>query len=206
MIQSRRVIRIVPFMFGFLTVLSLTFCSSNTADTRTNDKIIMTARIDTISGETLERLIGIEVRKKFKERYSGHYEYYSNNDSGRIMHGKFYFFYADSGFYLDPVTREERKDMFWITKISYSGEFIDNKKNGEFIETLLDDDGVDISAEWQVSIKFVNDNCKDAKFTGEIGHMMPKASSYSFAAIDTCSFDNVVNLVWAEWEKEYEKQ
>jgi hypothetical protein len=206
MTKNKRLIATLISVFIVLTVLSLTNCSNNDTTKKTADKIIMTAKLDTITGESLEDILGIEVRKKFKERYSGHYEYYTNNDSMKVLHGQFYFSYADSGNYYLDATGEEIDDMFWIKKISYSGEFRENKKNGEFIEKLLDNDGVDLYAEWEITIDFENDMCKNAKFVGAIGHIMPLTTTYSFPNIDTCSFDRVQNLAWTEWEKEYERQ
>jgi hypothetical protein len=204
MTKSKRLI--LTSIIIVLILFSLTDCSNNNPTQKTADKIIMTTKVDTVTGETLGNLLGIEIRKKFKERYTGHYEYYTNTDSTKVLHGQFYFSYADSGFYSDPITQEDIDDMFWVSKISYSGEFTENKKTGKFIEKLLSDDGVDLYAEWQITIDFENDNCKDANFVGAIGHIMPKATTYNFSTIDTCSFDKVAKLASEEWEKEYERK
>ncbi|MBX3164474.1 MAG: hypothetical protein KF900_08335 [Bacteroidetes bacterium] len=166
-----------------------------------SSKIIKTTTFDTITGEVVEKLLGFEVKKKFGEKYSGYYQYYTNSNSVNILHGQFYFSYADSGYY--TIAQEIDSSMFWITKISYSGEYRENKKQGKFTEKLLDDDGIDLYSDWEITLNFENNNCKGANFVGAIGNSMP-ITTYNFPNINTCSFSRVLFLSEEKWGKDWE--
>jgi hypothetical protein len=161
--------------------------------------------VDSITGAKLEELLQIPVRKNLQEVYSGSYSYSIGVDGKDILDGKFEFSYRDSSTYKDDMSDQPMDDIVSISKVHYSGEFRNGKKIGTFIEKLLTDDGVDIYSHWTASIDFNNDSCTSGSFTGVIGHVMPE-KVYRFKKIKGCSFDNLVEMAWAEWGKEYEKQ
>lgn len=149
----------------------------------------------------MEKLLQIPIKKKFGEKYSGQYSYQLNANGGKILDGDFYFSCSDSGYYFtDAFTKKVDSSMFQISKIKYTGRFLNNKKSGQFSEEFLTDDGVDIYSNWHVTIKYDKDECDSATFFGVIGSEMPE-SKYTFQHLDTCTFDRVVNLAWTEWEK-----
>jgi hypothetical protein len=189
-----------------LTTILILFFLVSCKDSFNNDAQLNLQTVEALSGIELEKLLHIDIRKEFGEKYSGEYQFYSQSDTVKVLHGQFTVSYSESGFYSDPITNEDRDDMFWISKIKYSGQFKDGKKHGQFIEELLFDDGVDIYGEWTVIIEFENDICKSATYKGANGYVMPKTTTYTFTSIDSCSFDRVVDLAWDKWTKEYDEK
>jgi hypothetical protein len=154
-------------------------------------------QVDSISGQELEKLIHIPIRNKFNEKYNGYYHLTTTKVGDEILDGEFQFIHFDSIAMYD-------NSMIRISKIEYSGTFINGKKNGKFTERFLIDDGVDLYSKWIVSLEYENDNCKSALFKGIFGYIM-KETIYKFNQLDNCTFQSVVDKASELWKDEYEK-
>ncbi len=159
---------------------------------------------DSLPGSELKRLLSIDIKHKFNEKYSGKYSYkLISGDS--ILHGDFFLLFSDSSSYTDASTNEIADDMARVSKMKYSGQFRNGKKYGPFIEDLLFDDGIDLYSKWIIQISFEDDQCKSGSFSGLIGHVMPD-TTFQFERLKQCSFDHVTDLAQEEWSKEWERR
>jgi hypothetical protein len=154
-------------------------------------------QVDSIFGQELEKLIHIPIRNKFNEKYNGYYQITTNQVGDTILDGKFQFIHFDSiAIYDQSITR--------ISKIEYGGTYTDGKKNGEFTENFLIDDGIDLYSKWIVSLDYKDNNCSTGIFKGIFGYIM-KETTYQFNQLDNCTFQSVVEKASQLWKEEYEK-
>lgn len=167
---------------------------------------------DTLSGTELEKLIHIDVDKTDK-KYIGQYDYFQKNENKKILSGEFKFTHYDSSGSKVPLLSNDgvpngdslQLDGPQVLKDSYTGQFIDDMKEGKFIKKYLFDDGVDWYENYEITIVFEKDQCTVAIFKGAIGTAMPQ-STYKFENLETCSFKYVKDLAWKEWSKEFAKK
>ncbi len=139
--------------------------------------------------------MNIDTRSKLNKSYSGYYEYYLNEEGKEILNEDFLLTYFNSG------TWEDTK---YVICIEYSGTFQDGLKNGNFIEKLLHNDGVDLYSKWVIELYFSKDKCTTGKFEEIMGHIMP-SKKYEFNKLTQCSFKEIVKLAGDEWQKEWER-
>ncbi len=205
-VSSNRIffLKVISIVLGIcFLVISPAFISSN--QQAINQKKIEVERVKTISGLDLGKLLKTDIKKKFNESYSGQYEYYVE-DKQRVLHGKFYFYHADSSGSYQAQNPDSDELPVRLIKINYAGHFRENKKEGKFVEELFFDDSIDLYSKWTITIDYKEDQCTSALFEGAIGHVMPADTKYSFQNLDTCSFDRVMTLAEKNWAQEYEKQ
>jgi len=197
-------------IFFILTLILTIGCSTKTEENQTEnvtETVVENSieRLDSISAQELEKLIGVPVRNKFDENYSGHYSFTTDEQDQKVLNGDFEFIHFDSSAFQDPITKEYDTTWISVSKIRYQGTFANGVKNGSFKEILLFDDGVDLYSKWTVSLDFKDDKCSKGTFTGILGHIMPE-STYEFEKLDTCTFQSVVDKASDRWTEEYEER
>lgn len=191
----------------FILVLILIFgCDANNRKEKTKiipkDKIVKSIkRIDSISGQELEMLIKVPIRKKFNEKYFGYYSFTTNEKGQKNFNGDFEFTLFNNSLFNESRVKIHDTTSILKTNIKYYGTFINGEKNGTFKEILHLDDGVDLYSKWTVSIDFKKDSCSKGIFKGNLGHIMPE-STYKFEKINTCTFQFVVDKALERWKEE----
>lgn len=190
---------------SFITLFIFLSCNSHQEKSNNSSNLnILISKIDSISAENLEKLVQIPIRNKFGETYNGYYSLIKTEKGENILHGKFEFIHFDSSAFYNEYLKEYDYSMISVSKIIYSGSFKNGKKDGEFTESLLFDDGVDFYSNWNASINFKDDNCTKGTFTGILGHIMKK-STYTVGKMDTCTFQFIVDSASKQWEEEWKK-
>ncbi|MEM9832908.1 MAG: hypothetical protein AAF944_19910 [Bacteroidota bacterium] len=171
------------------------------------EDILQTDTLNSISAEGLQELLDIPVRGKFKEVYSGFYSYKLSSESKRKLHGQFFFSYYDSSSYfmVNGTDTIEVDNMYSVSRIEYSGKFVDGEKQGEFKEDLYFTDGVDLYSEWKVTINFNDNECTSGRYEGATGHAMPD-TLLVYQSLDSCTFDYIANRAWKDWQSHYNEQ
>jgi len=186
------------------TLSTLFSCKNDIQDKPSSLSKSKLLKKDSLSTEEIAKMFHIDAYEFFTGKFAVTYSYYSNSDSLIILDGPFSLSYADSGYYEDQVDKKKKLDMYWISKVNYSGQFIDNKRQGQFIENVFVDDGIDFYNNWTIKIDFTDDKCKSAIFSGAIGPSMPD-TTYTLEYFDSCTFHFVNKLVWRNWEKQFDK-
>ena len=143
----------------------------------------LVSNVSDLSPTAVEEKLGITERKDQTERYSGYYSYIILPGGEEILNGPFELMYENTE--SDPEVGEI------ITRIVYSGRYVNGSKEGRFVEDLFYDDSVDMYSKWKATLFYEPDSerCTGGNFNG---WTYEREWSHEESSPDECTFDYLV--------------
>lgn len=149
----------------------------------------LVSNVSDLSPTAVEEKLGITVQKDQTERYSGYYSYIILPGGEEILNGPFELKYED--------TKSDPEEGEIITRIVYSGRYVNGSKEGRFVEDLFYDDSVDIHSKWKATLFYEPDSerCTGGNFDG---WTYEREWSYEESSPEECTFDYLVKRGYAK--------